>query len=61
MDRRDFLKLTGHGMLGSTLISGLGTSAVLAGETGGMKAPDLHLFSKVLQFLEQQPFPSLGP
>ncbi len=52
MDRRDFLKITGSGILGSTLVSGLAQSTVLAGETGAMNLPNLHLFSKVLQFLD---------
>jgi sugar phosphate isomerase/epimerase len=54
MDRRNFLKMTGAGMVGSTLVSGLGLGTALAGETGGMQAPGLHLFSKVLQFLDYQ-------
>ncbi len=54
MERREFLKLAGAGVAGSTLFSGLASSSVLAGETGSMKVPGIHLFSKCLQFLEYQ-------
>jgi len=52
MDRREFLQMTGTGIVGGTLTSGLATGTALAGETGSLKPPELHLFSKVLQFLD---------
>ena len=54
MDRRDFLKLTGTGLFGSTLALGLGQRTVLAGVAGGIEVPGIHLFSKCLQFLDYQ-------
>ena len=52
MDRRKFLKTAGTSIAGSALLPGLAASTVLAGNTGGMKLPSLHLFSKALQFLD---------
>ena len=52
MDRREFLITAGTGVVGSTLLPSLSTSAALAGEAGGMQLPGFHLFSKVLQFLD---------
>ena len=54
MERREFLKLAGVGVAGSTLMSGLAPGSVLAGEPGGMRVPGIHLFSKCLQFLDYQ-------
>jgi L-ribulose-5-phosphate 3-epimerase len=54
MERREFLKLAGVGIAGSSLMSGLAPGNVLAGEPGGMRVPDIHLFSKCLQFLDYQ-------
>jgi len=52
MERRDFLKLAGVSVVGSTLMSGLAPGRVLAGEPGEMRVPGIHLFSKCLQFLD---------
>lgn len=46
MDRRQFLATTGAGIIGSALAPGL------AGASGSMQLPGLHLFSKHLQFLD---------
>jgi sugar phosphate isomerase/epimerase len=46
MKRRQFLATTATGIIGSALAPGL------AGASGGMKLPGLHLFSKHLQFLD---------
>jgi L-ribulose-5-phosphate 3-epimerase len=54
MERREFLKLAGAGVAGSTLLSGLAPVGVLAWETGAMRMPGIHLFSKCLQFLDYQ-------
>jgi len=52
MDRRDFLKMTGTGIVGSSLSSGLVMGTAMAAETNGNDVPGLHLFSKHLQFLD---------
>jgi sugar phosphate isomerase/epimerase len=52
MDRRKFLKTAGSGIAGSALLPGFLTGDAVAGEAGGMKLPNFHLFSKVLQFLD---------
>jgi sugar phosphate isomerase/epimerase len=52
MERRDFLKLAGAGIASSALSPAFGLGGALAGESGGVKAPGLHLFSKCLQFLD---------
>ncbi len=57
MDRRKFLKTAGTSIAGSALLSGLAASTVLAANTGGMILPSLHLFSKVLQFLDYAELP----
>lgn len=49
MDRRNFLKTTGAAIAGSTLSSGLVSTAVADAE---MNLPGLHLFSKHLHFLD---------
>lgn len=54
MERREFLKLTGAGVAASTLLSSLASGSVLAGESGDMKIPGIHLFSKCLHFLDYQ-------
>jgi L-ribulose-5-phosphate 3-epimerase len=54
MERREFLKLAGAGVAGSTLLSGLTPVSALAWETGAMRMPGIHLFSKCLQFLDYQ-------
>ena len=54
MDRREFLQMTGTGIVGGTLASGLAAGTAHAVETGSMKQPELHLFSKVLQFLDYE-------
>jgi len=51
MKRREFLKTTGTGIVGSTLLAGLAAGNVLARETAGINLPGIHLFSKCLQFL----------
>ena len=52
MDRRKFLSAAGKGVVGGALLPGFLTGEALAGESGGMKLPNLNLFSKVLQFLD---------
>jgi sugar phosphate isomerase/epimerase len=52
MDRRDFLKMTGTGLVGGFLLPGLAVGNTLAAEASVMKFPNIHLFSKVLQFLD---------
>jgi len=52
VDRRDFLKVSGTGMLAGALAPGLWTSAAFAGNSAAVQVPSLHLFSKVLQFLD---------
>jgi len=54
MERRNFLRLAGAGIAGSTLFSALGAGNVLAGQAGRLPVPDLHLFSKCLHFLDYQ-------
>jgi len=51
MDRRKFLKITGAGIAGSAISTGIMSGTALA---GGMKLPGLHLFSKHLQFLDYE-------
>ena len=57
MDRRKFLKTAGASIAGSALFPGLAAGTGLAANTGGMKLPNLHLFSKVLQFLDNSELP----
>ncbi len=52
MDRRDFLKTTGTGLIGSVFASALVPGIGMAGDTGGSGTPGIHLFSKHLQFLD---------
>lgn len=52
MKRREFLRTTGAGIAGSTLLAGLVPATGLAGDTAGMPLPGIHLFSKHLHFLD---------
>ena len=52
MDRRKFLSAAVKGVVGGALVSSPLVGTALAAESGGMKLPNLHLFSKVLQFLD---------
>lgn len=52
MDRRNFLKASGTGLVASALAPGFWTGAALAGDSAGVQRPVLYLFSKVLQFLD---------
>jgi len=52
MDRRDFLKMAGSGMIGSSLLPGFVMGTAMAAQADGAVVPALHLFSKHLQFLD---------
>lgn len=52
MDRREFLLAGGVGLAAGALGSGFMTGTASAGGSAGMNRPRLHLFSKVLQFLD---------
>lgn len=52
MDRRNFIKATGTGMAAGILAPSFFVGSAMAGVTNGTKRPNLHLFSKVLQFLD---------
>ena len=52
MDRRDFLKIAGAGIAASAVAPGFLPGSAFAGSAGGTQRPRLHLFSKVLQFLD---------
>lgn len=52
MERRNFLKLAGGGIVASALATGFLSGTAFAGNAGGVPRPRLHLFSKVLQFLD---------
>lgn len=52
MERREFLKLAGAGVATSSLLSAFASGSVLAGKSGGIAMPEIHLFSKCLHFLD---------
>ncbi len=52
MDRREFLQVTGTGIVGGGLSSGFVMGTAMAVDTAGNVVPELHLFSKHLQFLD---------
>lgn len=52
MDRRRFLGATIKSVVGGALVPGALAGTALAGGAGDRKVPGMHLFSKVLQFLD---------
>lgn len=52
MDRRKFLDTTIKSVVGGALLPGSLSGTALAGEAGKRKLPGMHLFSKVLQFVD---------
>jgi sugar phosphate isomerase/epimerase len=52
MDRRRFLDVTIKSLVGGALVPGSLAGTALAGDAADGKMPSLHLFSKVLQFLD---------
>jgi len=52
MDRRKFLEAAGKGLIGGSLLTGSFEGTALAAGPKDQKPPGLHLFSKLLQFLD---------